>query len=309
VVPIEAFDGTQTDGQDRDGNPVLMAPKMRHKDWKDYPDELLTWDWYKLFDYPNDDRSRITWADYFKTITNVTYNFYSPGEEVVENARDNESVSSGVFTTVGNWAQGGSLGEHAWVVQEIGKGCNGLIAWTLFECSGGWSFNNNPDDLEFIGEEISSPNGNRYQRYGTASEAANARTNGEITTDELAQYGFFRRFSHFDNNKEESEYRYLYAPINTAVKFQQASHQWDLLSSAIPSKSFAAAANSVGLLNNFGERNINMEGQRGSHWPQERSAGIFGDRWLHSDIKNIAMPYLYPIYEIMLINGEFIDEN
>jgi len=44
-------------------------------------------------------------------------------------------------------------------------------------------------------------------------------------------------------------------------------------------------------------------------WPQERTSKVYGDRWLHSDIKNIAMPYLYPVYEIMLKEGEFIDEN
>ena len=44
-------------------------------------------------------------------------------------------------------------------------------------------------------------------------------------------------------------------------------------------------------------------------WPQERTSKVYLDRWLHSDIKNIAMPYIYTIYEVMLIEGKFIDEN
>jgi hypothetical protein len=97
------------------------------------------------------------------------------------------------------------------------------------------------------------------------------------------------------------------------VKFQQASHQWDLLTSAVPSRSFATAANPVDAFDDTGtggiDRNFNMEALRGDNWPQERTIEIFGDRWLHSDVKNIAMPYLYPIYEIMLEEGKFIDEN
>ncbi len=228
---------------------------------------------------------------------------------MVENARDNESVTSGVFDTVIGWASGGSLGQHAWVIQEIGKGCNSLTAWTLFECSGGWGFNNHPGDLEFVGELNPNWNGNnptnQYRKYLTASSATEAWNNGDLTEDELAQYGFFRRFSHFDQN--EGEYRYMYGPINTPVIFQQASHHWDLLASAVPSRSFAAAANSLEILEDR-DANFNMQELRHGDWPQERG-GFFGNRWLHSDIKNIGMPYIYPIYEEMLKIGKFVHEN
>ncbi|TDJ28586.1 MAG: hypothetical protein E2O57_04235 [Gammaproteobacteria bacterium] len=53
----------------------------------------------------------------------------------------------------------------------------------------------------------------------------------------------------------------------------------------------------------------NMESLRGSNWPQERLDGPYVDRWLHSDIKNIGMPYIYPIYEEMLKEGGFVHEN
>lgn len=311
VVPIEAIDSAQTVG--RNGN--IMQDNMTEVDWKGYPKELYVANWHQLFKgNENDDRKALTWKDYFEEIIEETYNFYSPGEEVVENARNNESVNAGVFSTISNWAEGGSLGEHAWVIQEMGKGCNGLIVWSLFECSGGWGFNTINSDLEFIGQK--NPDYDpifqtepEFIPYFNAAEATDGwdNGNGELMPDDLAQYGFFRKFSHFDLN--ESEYSYLYGAISEPKTFISETHQWDLLASAIPSMSFAAAANPLEILPP--SRNFNMEAMRGDNqaWPQERQTGFFGSRWLHSDIKNISMPYIFPIYEKMLKEGGFINEN
>ncbi len=81
-------------------------------------------------------------------------------------------------------------------------------------------------------------------------------------------------------------------------------YRWDLLASAIPTRSFAAAANSI---ERFEEnsRNFNMETLRGVEpaWPAER----ISDRqknWLHSDIRDIALPYVYTVFDTMLQKGE-----
>ena len=71
--------------------------------------------------------------------------------------------------------------------------------------------------------------------------------------------------------------------------------------------SFAAAANPVARLNDFGERNFNMEamrGNQGSPWPSERSAD-WQRRWLHSDIRNVALPYVHHTFDKMLELGDF----
>jgi hypothetical protein len=88
------------------------------------------------------------------------------------------------------------------------------------------------------------------------------------------------------------------------------SHLWDLLASGIPSMSYAAAANNVATIP--GDKNFNMQTMRdvdtsgNPYWPQSRVSGFYGTRWLHSDIKNMATPYVYPIYEKMLKEGGFV---
>jgi len=67
----------------------------------------------------------------------------------------------------------------------------------------------------------------------------------------------------------------------------------------IPALSFAAAANEVPSLNPIGaSRNIHMEDMQNG-WPQSRSSSD----WLHSDLKNIAYPYVYEFYERVIQEG------
>jgi hypothetical protein len=51
-------------------------------------------------------------------------------------------------------------------------------------------------------------------------------------------------------------------------------------------------------------RNINMPGLRDKAtlgWPFERlKDDSLKNDWLHSDFRNIALPYVYPVYESML---------
>jgi hypothetical protein len=75
--------------------------------------------------------------------------------------------------------------------------------------------------------------------------------------------------------------------------------------------SYAAAANPIDVLDetNIGNknRNYNMEDMRGSSdppWPDERLAD-WDKRWLHSDIKNVALPYVYHTFDEMLKLGDF----
>jgi hypothetical protein len=137
-----------------------------------------------------------------------------------------------------------------------------------------------------------------------------------LTDEHIAQFGFFRRF--------DSDYSALYAPINEGNDLREARQptiedaiakanekdvQWRLLAHGIPAQSYAAAANAVPKLNEFGERNINMHSLRefpnGKDalplWPQERIVeGPFDYDWLHSDFRNVAMPYVYKMYDVML---------
>ena len=139
-----------------------------------------------------------------------------------------------------------------------------------------------------------------------------SETSTTVPTDEqLAQIGFFTRFNEYSGQE-------LYGPIDDAntlpgtVQTQSGASnlageddvQWHLLAEAIPAMSFAAAANSV-----LGMRdNISMMGETNS-WPQVRlNDQDLGNRWLHSDFKNISLNYVHPMYERMINIGGLKDE-
>ncbi len=65
-----------------------------------------------------------------------------------------------------------------------------------------------------------------------------------------------------------------------------------------------AAANLVPALS--GDRNFNMEteGRTPNRWPSEgHTSTTTQNRWLHSDFKNAALPYVYQMYEAMIAKG------
>ena len=330
AVPIEAYDAAQKPSVDRyAGNGATtftMVERMTEADWSGYPEKTFAANWHELFQTnPDDNRNKLTWKNKFSSVLSVAYNFYSSGEEVVENAVEGETVPGNLWDRVGDWMSFQGLGRHAWVTQEIAKGCNSWAAPFVFECSGGWEFNTYQNELAFIGEEDPTWDGSitddQYRKYN-AIDAATAITNAELTDEELAQFGFFGKFSHY--NDKESHYAALYAPINSgganignntgdaataSALAGENETQWDLLSSGIPAMSFGAAANPVYRLNDFGiDRNIDMQGLREAAsvpWPSTLLRVNWNNRWLHSDIKSIALPYVHHTYDKMLEIGEF----
>lgn len=51
--------------------------------------------------------------------------------------------------------------------------------------------------------------------------------------------------------------------------------------------------------------NFNMEtkGRTTGQWPAEGHSGSNAGKWLHSDFKNAALPYVYQMYEAMIAKG------
>jgi hypothetical protein len=297
AVSIEAYDAAVVD------NEVVMKTNMTEASWADYPEKLMAANWHELPFTETDARKGFTWRGIFTDVLPYAYNFYSPGDEVVENANPGEWFDGSLWTAI--W--GLDFARHAWVMQEIGKGCNGLTSWIAFECSGGWGFNNYSPDENYIGD--CNPDTGECSIY-SATGASDALATAEITDDELAQYGFFRKLSHF--NLDEAGYSYLYEPLSTTVSLADETHKWDILASAIPAMSFAAAANPMGILDERPSgginRNFNMQALRGGDlapWPDSRleNNDLLRD-WVHSDIRDVALPFVYHTYEKMLELGE-----
>ena len=301
ATPIEAYNATQKSynaGSSLIQGGSTMNENMTETDWKDYPDRLFASNWYELFD-SNDLRSELTWKNRFSNIVDKSHNFYSPGEDVVENANNDESMTTSLWNALVNWVTGENVGTHAWVTQEIAKGGKLLPTHvTIAELHGGWNFNGSQADLQEIGVLKSFPADTDSYRKREPAE-----TSATVPTDEqLAQIGFFTHFNEYDNGKE------LYGPIDDAntlpgtVQTQSGANdladqddvQWHLLAEAIPAMSFAAAANSVlGM-----QSNIDMM-DRTNGWPSSRSNA----NWRHSDFKNVSLNYVRPMYEDMLSIG------
>ena len=83
-----------------------------------------------------------------------------------------------------------------------------------------------------------------------------------------------------------------------------------LLATGIPATSYAAAANAMNPLINL-QRNFNMptslkSPEATTDWPVKFKKRP--NAWLHSDFKDVALPFLYPLYQRML-NLAQLDQN
>lgn len=81
--------------------------------------------------------------------------------------------------------------------------------------------------------------------------------------------------------------------------------RFDLLARGIPALSDAAAVNTVPGVINF---DMEVSGRDPNDWPSEDHDDESSGDWLHSDFRNVALPYVYPMYQQMINKGA-LDEN
>jgi hypothetical protein len=77
--------------------------------------------------------------------------------------------------------------------------------------------------------------------------------------------------------------------------------RFDLLARGVPALSDAAAVDTVpGLLNH----DMEATGRHSGEWPSQGHGGAGeSGRWLHSDFRNVALPYVSPLYQQMINLG------
>jgi hypothetical protein len=303
AVAMEAFDAGLTN-----------QPFMTHPDWRDYPERLYASEWFRLF--PDDDgRHALTWHGRFQDVPQLTdlYNFYSSGEEVLENRQDDSDpwisdVASfqlqwPTFKLPVNWL----IGRYAWVLQETLKGrvrasdVNALytegylvgnlpvlLALRLSDVwagnlvgskYGGWGFNSYWDTAGSIvtitGSPIPTP------VYISSGHEAPAQAAGIADVD-LWCNPFFLPF--------------LDARLTTSSGGPVASDmRAQLLAEAIPARTFAAGANGFPekpfIIPQNNQFDMNEEFQKRG-WPEERLQSSRDlSRWKHSDLHDMAYPY------------------
>lgn len=258
AVPLEAYDFAGVLAEQR--------AAMTEQGWKDSDPRLYSANWHELFrDDPGDFRQRLTWKDRFQSVLPRVYNFFSPGEDVVENSTfDSASVVTKILRQGFNFSRG------AWKAQELVKG----VGWTssladLFMARGqaGWE-----RDLWYLGVPPAA-----------------------IGNQELRTRPYFDEFIERDLIHPD--------PARASNRAAEKKVQYDLLARGLPALSFAAAANPLGA---EAERNFDMEasGRAPGQWPHEGHEGGNAGRWLHSDFKNVALPYVFEIYAAMIAKGD-----
>jgi hypothetical protein len=283
ALPIEALSGTASDPS--------QAMEMTEQLWRPYERRLFASDWAKLQSL-GDQRRAYTWTNAFSKVRSLdsAINCYSPGEDVTNCPPDMTSAS--VLSTL--WS-GRAIDYGVWKTQELVKGVNGtrsLGALAMQNGQGGWGFNPAWRG-RYVSHGSTKAAGGHFERL-TPSEAA------RLTKQQLVLNPFFGPFM--------ARWLHQPRPARPSPLLDSPHVRYELLATAIPALSFAAGAAAIprspysSRIRNF---DLEKEGREaGGRWPTEgHTAKNTPGRWLHSDFKNAALPFVHPLFAKMISEG------
>lgn len=260
-----------------------QAAQMTEAQWRPYAARLYASAWAAT-QAAGDQRQTYTWRNTFARVRTLprVLNFYSPGEDITNCPA--EMTSASVLATL--WS-GRAIDYGVWKTQELLKGvgaARSLGALMMERSQAGWGFN-----PAWRGRYVrygSPKNGGGYYERLTPAETA------RLTPAQLQQSPFFTPFIeswlHLPSNNQRS-------PLLDSPHIR-----YDLLARAIPALSYAAGA--IALPANGAQsaiQNFDLEalGRRPGAWPQEgHTSRQSQGRWLHSDFKNVALPFVFPFF-------------
>ena len=283
ALPIEAIAGETATR--------VHASDMTEASWRPYPRRLYASEWSKLSPLGRQ-RHGYAWPNCFSRIRHLgdVVNCFSAGEDVTNcpPAVSNASVLATLW-------EGRAVDYGVWKTQELLKG----VGWTrslgaaaMARSQGGWGFN-----AAWRGEFVpSGPDRMLGGHFALLSPSVAAR----ITDAQLLAHPFFRPF----------EQRWLHTPTNgtTSPLVEAPRVRFDLLARGLPALSPAAGSTPIpptggpGLMTNF---DLEIQGRpTGGGWPMDgHRSPLTQERWLHSDFKNVALPYAYPLFLHMINRG------
>ncbi len=264
---------------------------MTEASWRPYSRRLYASDWSKVHVHGHR-RHGYAWPNCFSRVRHLgdVINCFSAGEDVTNCPPAITSAS--VLSTL--WA-GRSIDYGVWKTQELLKG----VGWTrslgalpMDRSQGGWGFN-----TAWRGRFIpSGPDRLLGGRFEQLSPAVAAR----ITDAQLRTHPFFRPF----------EQRWLHmisiAPGSPLADIPKM--RYDLLARGLPALSPAAGSTPFPFLGGNGSvTNFDLENRgraSGGDWPQEgHDSSLTRNRWLHSDFKNVALPFVHPLFQTIIRRG------
>jgi hypothetical protein len=272
AVAREAYEGSRTAQEISD---------MTHPHWDGYDQKLLSGNWYNLFKdgaldssgnpVTGDNRYDLRWLDRFGIILNA-YNFYSSGEEVLDNNDGTVPLLQPGNPTL--------LGDLAWAHQELHKG-DEIIELLSGDRHGGWFFNLQNDDYRITAVQPLPP-----------SSAA------LLTPLQLAEDSFFLRFQEDDNKYLAYKGLELYGEpgdLTASLQAGQYETRAKVIAEAVPALSYAAGRNNMASFSTpSSDRNHDINILYKNGWGASRGGQ---NRWLHSDARNMAYLYTFKLFE------------
>ena len=276
----------------REDATAQQAREMTEANWRPYERRLYASEWWRKF-APDDPRRALTWAGAFRRVkeAGVAVNYYSEGEDITVCPVGMKSAS-----VLGAFWQGRTLDYGAWKTQELLKGVDwttSLGSLVMRADQAGWGFNR-AWNLRKVTTGPGRPEV-RYERRGPAQAAA-------LEDEALTREPFFRPF--------------LGSVLPTGPmprpEALSATAWHEALASGIPAMSYAIGGVPMRGLATLGvrptpARNFSLETEgrvRDARWPAagHRKKHEVG-RWLHSDFKNVALPFVHPCYLSMISEG------
>jgi pimeloyl-ACP methyl ester carboxylesterase len=271
AIPAEAYSSNCST--------LTQRQNMTELNWRKYDANLYASYWNELFP-ASDTRSKLTWRNQFNKSQKIVSNFYSGGDEVI--AKANSVTEASIVKLIFN--QGFNFSDNAWKYQELIKGLSwysSVASVFMDRRQAGWAFN---DDW-WLWADATEGSKVKY----TPSQA---RT---ISNSRLIAKPFFDYFSERETLSSQKNVGSLKASEPKVI--------YDLLARGIPAMTYATGVMS---LNDQIKYNYDLEllGRSTTHWPTAgHEKPSQKQRWLHSDIKNVALPIIYPTFQIMVSQG------
>ena len=277
AVPAESYDESQW-------NTNAVSNHMLHPEWESYAPRTWSAAWFTNFHDPDDSRSSLFWKGRFKDVFSRTtlYNFHSgtagtSGDQVLEVSANRPDMTDALHYSFPWTVETGHL---AWQKQELGKGRLSFFNWHFAGTTwAGWGH-----ATKLVWHDLPSGNGGGYASEDITAAEANTMTEAQIQATPA-----FRR------NPDKM--------LPSSISY---SDQCEILACGIPALSGPAGTRVLHFSDMpgiDGARNIDMDTCRSNHQEWGRNGHPFYARWLHSDWKNMAFPYVIPLFEHFLIKG------
>ncbi len=291
----ECYDPTEAGDADQD-------TRMAHPAWTwvGYPKEFRASEWHARQWTAGDHRATLTWKGRFRNVIangglTEVYNFYSSGEEVLNNPETNnpDLDTSNPFSN-GNltWTKA----NKAWAMQEKRKGL-GLTGYVQSSNHGGWLPNLYPYDTTI--------------HVLVGQDAWRMRFPVELPQPpDMAYYNFLASLTtrpFFDNSQETTLFHFDEGPGTTGSEHARTRRN-TIISEMIPCTTFAAGRNPFNdpISSLPIDRNIDMHTSMmtdSSRWPESDEHDPEANLprpWLHSDFRVKAFTHNWKLFKTFI---------